>query len=91
MTAESVALEALLETRSRLVRELHRALLPRHKEFLRSVNALDPDWSLLPLAHAADLPGVRWRLLNLEKFRREQPPRYAAARAALDRVLNAMS
>lgn len=91
MAAERVSLDTLRSARSRFVRELHRTLLPRHKEFLRSIKALEPDWSLVPVPHAADLPGVRWRLLNLEKFRREQPQRYAAARAKLDRVLDAMN
>lgn len=91
MASEPVSLDALLGVRLRLVRELHRGLRPRHKEFLRSVKALEPDWSLLPFPHVANLPGVRWRLLNLEKFRREQPQRYAAARANLDRVLDAMN
>jgi hypothetical protein len=91
MAAKPVGLDALLEARSRLVRTLHASLLPRHRDFLRSLKALAPDWALLPVAHAAALPSLRWRLLNLEKFRHEQPNRYAEARDRLNRVLDGMS
>lgn len=90
MTAEPVTLEELLEARRRLVRELHRRLGERRARFLRSVKALEPDWSLLPVPHARELPGLRWKLENLERFRREQPARYAEARDDLERVLDRM-
>lgn len=87
MAAHPVTLETLLETRTQLVRELHRSLLPRHVQFLRSIKNLEPDWGLLPHPEVRDLPGIRWRLQNLEKFRREQPERYAAVREALENLL----
>lgn len=90
MAAEDVSLDKLLEVRARMVSELHRSLLPRQRRFLRSLKALEPDWSQLPVPHAAELPGIKWRLLNLEKFRREQPARYAGACDRLERVLEAM-
>jgi len=65
-------------------------LRPRHRDFLRSIKALTPDWTLLPVPHATALPSLRWRLLNLEKFRREQPDRYAQALDRLNRVLDEM-
>ncbi len=90
MTAEPVTLDELLEARRRLVPELHARLGERRARFLRSIKALEPDWSLLSVPHARNLPGVRWKLENLERFRREQPARYAEARDNLDRVLERM-
>jgi predicted nucleotidyltransferase component of viral defense system len=87
MTAEPVSLESLLEARTRLVAEIRRRLLPRHVQFLRSVKDLAPDWSLLPHPEVKELPGIRWRLQNLEKFRSEQPQRYSETRAKLENVL----
>jgi len=87
MTGAPVTVEALQEARARLVSEVRQSLLPRHVQFLRSVKALDPDWALLPHPHIAELPAVRWRLQNLEKFRKEQPERYAAVRDRLEEVL----
>lgn len=87
MAAESVPLNALLETRTRLIGELRKALLPRQVQFLRSIKALAPDWALVPYPHISGLPAVRWRLQNLEKFRTEQPDKYAATRENLEKVL----
>jgi predicted nucleotidyltransferase component of viral defense system len=88
MTAEPIALDNLLDARRRLVVELRGGLQERHREFLRSVKRLAPDWSLLPVPHASELPGIRWKLRNLEILRREQPARYAAALANLEGVLD---
>ncbi|MBI3068488.1 MAG: nucleotidyl transferase AbiEii/AbiGii toxin family protein [Betaproteobacteria bacterium] len=88
MTAEPIALDDLLDARRRLVIELRGGLQERHREFLRSVKRLAPDWSLLPVPHAAELPGIRWKLQNLEILRRNQPTRYKAALAKLEAVLD---
>lgn len=87
MAAEPIELAALLETRSHLVREIHRSLLPRQVEFLRSIKGLAPDWALVPHPQVKDLPGIRWKLQNLEKLRNEQPARYKEARQKLENVL----
>jgi predicted nucleotidyltransferase component of viral defense system len=88
MPAQPVALDALLDARRRMIQGLHRGLEARHRAFLLSVKRCEPDWALLPVPHLAELPGLRWKLLNLEKFRREQPERHAAALANLERTLD---
>jgi hypothetical protein len=87
LTGAPVTVEALQEARARLVRELRQTLLPRHVQFIRSVKGLDPEWALLPHTHVAELPAVRWRLQNLERFQKEQPERYVAVRNRLEEVL----
>jgi hypothetical protein len=47
-----------------------------HRRFLISFERGNPDWSLLGVEGAADLPAVRWRQQNLNKLEAE-------ARAAL--------
>jgi len=84
-------LEGLLEARKALADALRRSLGRRRLDFLRSVKALQPDWSLLPVPHLSELPGIRWKLHNLERMRAEQPARHAEALANLDRVLEKMS
>ena len=37
----------------------------QHKRFLISVRRGEPDWALLGLPGAKDLPAVRWKLENL--------------------------
>lgn len=84
-------LEDLLEARRALADALRRGLGEQRLAFLRSVKALQPDWSLLPVPHLRELPGIRWKLHNLERLRGEQPVRYAEAIANLDRVLERMA
>lgn len=86
-----VSLENLYSARANLRDALRRGLGPRRLKFLRSVKALEPDWSLLPVPHLPELPGIRWKLHNLEKLKREQPARHAAALANLERTLDALA
>ena len=39
-----------------------------HKKFLVSVKKAEPNWMLLGLPGAKDLPAVRWKLENLAKL-----------------------
>ena len=42
-----------------------------HRSFLISFERGEPDWPLLGLEHASDLPAVQWRRLNLDKLSQE--------------------
>lgn len=90
MPAEPVPLEALLDARRRMIHGLQRGLEKRHCAFLLSLKRCEPDWSMLPVPHLAELPGLRWKLLNLQQLMREQPARHAAAFANLERTLDGM-
>ena len=61
MTTEPVTLEALLDARRRLFRELPALLDDNEREFLRSPVRAQPDWSLLSIPHdpASPNPGAR--------------------------------
>lgn len=87
MTAEAVTLAQLVEVRRRLMDELRRGLLQRQRSFLRSVKRIEPDWSLVPVPHVRELPGIQWKLRNLTKLRTEQPARYQQALVALEELL----
>lgn len=39
-----------------------------HKQFLISFKRGEPDWTLLGLPAARELPAVRWKLENLSKL-----------------------
>ncbi|MET0210575.1 MAG: nucleotidyl transferase AbiEii/AbiGii toxin family protein, partial [Burkholderiaceae bacterium] len=60
-------------SRSWLFGALPRALTPGHRRFLLSLTRGDPDWSLLPYAHLKDMPAVKWKLLNLQRFIKAKP------------------
>ena len=56
-----------------------------HREFLVSFEHGKPDWDLLGLPNAADLPAVRWRQQNLDKL---SPTKRAALVTRLQEVLS---
>jgi len=68
MVEESVSLATLLKTREDLVSEIVGNMPDQHKRFLISVKKGEPDWSLLDLPGANDLPAVRWKLENLAQL-----------------------
>jgi hypothetical protein len=70
MTIEAVGLDVLEATQERLHRELPAALTEQHREFLISLVRAEPDWALMPYEHLSELPAIKWKLLNLEKLRK---------------------
>nr|WP_269458569.1 nucleotidyl transferase AbiEii/AbiGii toxin family protein [Variovorax sp. HW608] len=65
MTTEPISTEALLESRERLLARVATWLDGPSCAFLRSVEGEQPDFGLIGLPHAAELPAVRRKLHNL--------------------------
>lgn len=87
MPLEPVPIEELLSARERMVRELQRSLSDAERRFLLSLVAAEPEWSLLGVAHLERLPGVRWKLENLEQLRRTNQKKFAEQTDSLARLL----
>ena len=68
MTTEDVSLQALYETREQVIDALVGQMPDRHRKLLMSFMEGAPDWSLLNIPHASELPAIRWRQVNLEKL-----------------------
>ena len=68
MTESPVTLDELVETREQLIAEVVGSMPQTHKDMLISFKAGEPDWSLIDVPHAADLPAVKWRQKNLNKL-----------------------
>ena len=84
MAREPVPLEMLLDAREQLVAALHALLTEEDRAFLLSVKGRKPDWSLIDLPGIADLPAVRWKLVNLDRM---SEAKHAAALDRLRQVL----
>ena len=84
MTARPVSLKTLLETRRRLAREIGSRLNASMKRFLLSVQSGKPEWDLLGVKGAENLPAVKWRMHNLGKMKAEAMQRELAR---LEKVL----
>src|SRR5260221_1790020 len=65
------------ETRSRLTSEIHRILAPREKQFLISFEHGEPEWEFIDLPNLRDLPAVKWKLLNIQKLKEDNPRKHA--------------
>jgi hypothetical protein len=87
MTTEPVSLDALLETRARLREELPQKLSDAHKQFLLGLTRAEPNWSLLQCPHAADLPALRWKLANLQTFKKRRLADFTQHAAILETKL----
>ncbi|RCW65145.1 nucleotidyl transferase AbiEii/AbiGii toxin family protein [Pseudorhodoferax soli] len=87
MTADPVPLDDLLAARERLVHEVAHDLDEDERTFLRSLAAGAPDWEVLEIAHLEQMPGVRWKLLNLSQLRKTNPKKFAEqAKLLADRL-----
>jgi predicted nucleotidyltransferase component of viral defense system len=68
MVDTPVTLDELLQAREALIGEIVGKMPDQHRRFLISVKRGEPDWALLDLPGAKDLPAVRWKLENLAKL-----------------------
>ncbi len=80
-------LKALVSARERMVAELHAGLDPNEREFLLSLARNEPNWALLGIEHLEQLPGVRWKLVNLEQLARANPRKLKAQAQELETLL----
>ena len=87
MTRTPVPLATLLATRLKLVADLQSRLDDKARQFLLTLQDGEPDFAAIDRSQAADLPAVKWKLLNLNKLKRDNPEKHAAQRDALLKLL----
>ncbi len=66
MTGDTVPLAELVATRERMITELIGDMPRKHRDFLISFEEGKPDWDLIGIPDAANLPAIRWRQMNLD-------------------------
>lgn len=67
MTNEPIELSTLLNARQKLITNITSHMPHHHKRFLHSFYNRKPEWDLLGIAEALNLPAIRWREFNLDK------------------------
>jgi predicted nucleotidyltransferase component of viral defense system len=72
MAFQEISYAELIESAKKLVTELHKKLTAKHREFLISFKRLEPKWELLRESHIAQLPAVKWKILNLKRLPNEK-------------------
>lgn len=87
MTNEAISVADLVAVRSRLIADIKTRLeTPEVRRFLLSLHDAEPDFNLIALPQARDLPAVKWKLQNLVKLKRDNPAKHAELRAAIEKV-----
>ncbi|WP_345421349.1 nucleotidyl transferase AbiEii/AbiGii toxin family protein [Halioxenophilus aromaticivorans] len=71
-------------TRLQLIEAVKASLSEEDKAFLLSLNRLTPDWLIYDFQ---DFPSVKWKLLNLEKFKNDNPEAYQQQLSELECIL----
>ncbi|UEQ05027.1 nucleotidyl transferase AbiEii/AbiGii toxin family protein [Halomonas profundus] len=87
MTRASVSLQELLDTRKRLIADIHSRFDENTKRFLISLHDGTPDFDAIAHPRAVDLPAVRWKLINLGKLKNENAAKHAEQRRKLEVLL----
>jgi hypothetical protein len=62
----------LIQAREALVDEIVGNMPDEHRRFLVSFERGEPDWELLDVPGASELPAVNWRQQNLDKLSKER-------------------
>lgn len=83
MTRDPVDLQELEDVRLRLYSDISQGLKGDIAVFLLSLHDAVPDFSLIGRPDAEQLPAVRWKLMNLEKLKRNNPAKHAEQRELL--------
>jgi len=88
MTITPVSLDELSEVRTRLAKDLLARLDDNAMRFLLSLHDGSPDFGAIGLPRAANLPAVRWKLLNLSKLKEQNPAKHTEQRRAIEAMLS---
>jgi predicted nucleotidyltransferase component of viral defense system len=83
MTTEAVALDDLIAARETLIASISGEMPESHRRFLLDFKRGTPDWELLGVPGASELPAVRWKQINLDKLSTENRARLVAQLAAV--------
>jgi len=72
MTQENVELADLEAVREAIIAEMVDAMPEDHRQFLIGFKRGEPDWGLLGIPEAKNLPAVLWKQRNLDKLQAEK-------------------
>jgi DNA-binding transcriptional MocR family regulator len=76
MTIIPFTYEDYIYTREQLVKSITEKLTEKDKKFIAGFEQGEPDWNLFPIQVLKDLPAVNWKLLNIERFKKENPKKH---------------
>jgi predicted nucleotidyltransferase component of viral defense system len=72
MTEKPISLKQLTDAREALIETVVGKMPEPHRRLLVSFERGEPEWALLGLAAAKDLPAIQWRQRNLDKLKKAE-------------------
>ncbi len=83
MTLAPFTYDDFESTRERLIGEINGVLSEQDREFLIGLTAGEPDWSLYPIAGLEHMSAIKWKLLNLQRLKKDNPDKLGEMLCAL--------
>jgi len=87
MTIDSFNYKVCEKARIALVEQINTSLTKKDKAFLISFNNAEPDWLLFSLKGAESLPGVKWKLQNIQNLKQANPKKHSQLVESLQATL----
>jgi len=88
MTVEPVELDDLISARAQLIGDIQGRLKGPTANFLIGLQSGEPNFDAIGLPQAADLPAIKWKILNLKTLIEDNPEKHRAQNDALMATLN---
>nr|WP_321411438.1 nucleotidyl transferase AbiEii/AbiGii toxin family protein [uncultured Carboxylicivirga sp.] len=76
MTSVEFTYDDYEKTRATLIDTIQQRLTDDEKKFLLSFEMGEPDWKLFPHSVLKDLPAIKWKLLNIQKLKKDNPKKH---------------
>lgn len=70
-------------TRERLIGDINAVLSEQDRQFLMGLTAGEPDWSLYPIAGLEHMSAIKWKLLNIQRLKKDNPDKLVDMLSAL--------
>jgi len=73
MTDIPFTYEEFEQTREKLIKDVNALVTPEDKAFLLSFEGVEPDWDNFEFSYFKDYPSVKWKQMNLQKLKSQNP------------------
>jgi len=88
MTDVPFTYEEFEQTRARLIQDVCALMTPADQSFLVSFEQGQPDWDSFDFGYFQEYPSIQWKLLNLQKLKRQNPVKLATESAKLQAIFS---
>jgi predicted nucleotidyltransferase component of viral defense system len=87
MTPVVFSYEDYEQVRATLMKTIQHKLTDDDKKFLLSFESGNPEWDLFPYPVLKDLPAIKWKLLNIQKLKNNNPKKHEQMMVDLKELL----